>query len=63
MLSEEDFTRRYTEQLCKHFGKKVEQWMLDIAPDAYEMWTGDDPDSQTPEDMADEEADEMQRSG
>lgn len=30
MLSEEDFTRRYTEQMCKHFGKKVEKWIMDL---------------------------------
>lgn len=63
MLDEETFTRRYTEQLSKHFGYKVEQWMKDIAPDAYEMWLSDDPESMTPEDMADEEADEIRRSG
>lgn len=61
MLNEEDFARRYTEQLCKHFGKRVEQWMHDIAPDAYEMYIDDG--TVTPEDLADEEADEMRRIG
>jgi hypothetical protein len=35
----------------------------DIASDAYDMWLGDDPENQTPEDMADEEAGEVRRSG
>ncbi len=63
MLSEEEFTKRYIEHLSKHFGYNVEQWMVDVAPDAYEMWKEDDPESQTPEDMADEEANEIRRSG
>ncbi len=65
MLSEEEFSKRYIARLARGFGKwhKVEQWMRDIAPDAYEMWVDDDPNSMTPEDMADEEADEMKGLG
>lgn len=64
MLSEEEFTKRYTERLMEIFQEnKAQKWMTDIAPDAYEMWVDDDPDSMTPEDMADEEADEMKGLG
>jgi hypothetical protein len=64
MLKEEEFTKRYTGRLIEIFQENaVQQWMKDIAPDAYEMWLGDDPEAATPEDMADEEADEMRRNG
>ena len=70
MLSEEEFTKRYTERLAEvcstreEDGKyKVEKWMTDIAPDAYEMWVDDDPEVMTPEEMADEEIDAMRSNG
>ena len=65
MLSEEEFSKRYIARLARGFGRwhKVEEWMEDIAPDAYEMWLDDDPEAQTPEDMADEELDCLRRSG
>lgn len=63
MLNEEEFTEKYIDKLKELFGGEVEQWMIDIAPGAYEMWLDDDPDSVEPEDMADEDADEMKRCG
>lgn len=64
MLNEEEFTKRYIARLMEIFQEnKPQKWMNDIAPDAYEMWVDDDPNSMTPEDMADEEADEMKGLG
>jgi hypothetical protein len=62
MLNEEEFTERYIARLKEIFGDEVGQWVKDIAPDAYEMWLTDDPDAATPEDIADEEAEEMRNS-
>jgi hypothetical protein len=62
MLSEKEFTKRYVKRLMEVFQEpKGVQWMKDIAPDAYEMWVDDSPETTTPEDMADSECDEMRR--
>ncbi len=60
MLSEHEFTKRYIYRLMEIFQEeKVQQWMNDIAPDAYEMYVDDDPENAEPEDMADGEDEEM----
>jgi hypothetical protein len=62
MLSEEEFTKRYVKRLTEVFQEdKGQQWMKDIAPDAYEMYIEDSPETTTPEDMAESECDEMRR--
>jgi hypothetical protein len=63
ILTEEEFAKRFIERFKGFFHYEYEGWMEGVAEGAYEMYKDDDPETTTPEDMADEEWEELCRGG